>query len=220
MDTNWDLLRPVLFTSIQETLVMVTVTVLIAGVVGLLLGAALYATRPGNLLEQPVVFAVLNILVNIVRPVPFIIFITAVGPVTLALIGTTIGTGAAVFPMVLMASVVIGRVVEQNLVGVDPGVVEAARSAGAGRLRTLFGIVVPEALGPLILGYTFMFIAIVDMSAMVGVVGGGGLGNFAIMYGYQQFDWSVTLVTVVIIIVFVQAAQLVGNWLAARVLRR
>jgi D-methionine transport system permease protein len=103
---------------------------------------------------------------------------------------------------------------------VDPGVVEAARAAGAGRLRTLFGIVIPEALGPLILGYTFMFIAIVDMSAMVGVVGGGGLGNFAIMYGYQQFDWTVTLVTVVVIIVFVQLAQLVGNTLAARVLRR
>ena len=220
MDTNWELLRPVLVTSIQETLVMVTVTVLVAGIAGLLLGAALYATRPGNLLEQPVVFAVLNMVVNIVRPVPFIIFITAVGPVTLALLGTTIGTGAAVFPMALMAAVVIGRVVEQNLVGVDPGVVEAARAAGAGRLRTLFGIVIPEALGPLILGYTFMFIAIVDMSAMVGVVGGGGLGNFAIMYGYQQFDWTVTLVTVVVIIVFVQLAQLVGNTLAARVLRR
>jgi D-methionine transport system permease protein len=188
MDTNWELLRPVLVTSIQETLVMVTVTVLVAGIAGLVLGAALYATRPGNLLEQPVVFAVLNLVVNIVRPVPFIIF--------------------------------IGRVVEQNLVGVDPGVVEAARAAGAGRLRTLFGIVIPEALGPLILGYTFMFIAIVDMSAMVGVVGGGGLGNFAIMYGYQQFDWTVTLVTVVVIIVFVQLAQLVGNTLAARVLRR
>ena len=220
MDTNWELLRPVLVTSIQETLVMVTVTVLVAGIVGLVLGAALYATRPGNLLEQPVVFAVLNLVVNIVRPVPFIIFITAVGPVTLALLVTTIGTGAAVFPMALMAAVVIGRVVEQNLVGVDPGVVEAARAAGAGRLRTLFGIVIPEALGPLILGYTFMFIAIVDMSAMVGVVGGGGLGNFAIMYGYQQFDWTVTLVTVVVIIVFVQLAQLVGNTLAARVLRR
>lgn len=220
MDTNWELLRPVLVTSIQETLVMVTVTVLVAGIVGLVLGAALYATRPGNLLEQPVVFAVLNLVVNIVRPVPFIIFITAVGPVTLALLGTTIGTGAAVFPMALMAAVVIGRVVEQNLVGVDAGVVEAARAAGAGRLRTLFGIVIPEALGPLILGYTFMFIAIVDMSAMVGVVGGGGLGNFAIMYGYQQFDWTATLVTVVVIIVFVQLAQLVGNTLAARVLRR
>lgn len=173
MDTNWELLRPVLVTSIQETLVMVTVTVLVAGIAGLVLGAALYATRPGNLLEQPVVFAVLNLVVNVVRPVPFIIFITAVGPVTLALLGTTIGTGAAVFPMALMAAVVIGRVVEQNLVGVDPG-----------------------------------------------VVGGGGLGNFAIMYGYQQFDWTVTLVTVVVIIVFVQLAQLVGNTLAARVLRR
>lgn len=157
---------------------------------------------------------------NLIRPIPFIIFITALGPLTFLLVGTTIGTAAAIVPMILMASVVIGRVVEQNLVSVVPGIVEAARAAGAKRLSILFGVVVPEALAPLILGYTFMLIAVVDMSAMVGVVGGGGLGNFAIMYGYQQFDWSVTLLTVVIIIVLVQIAQIIGNRLAQWILRR
>lgn len=218
--TDWQLLLPVLGTSLQETFVMVIVTAVLSGVIGLLIGAALYATRPGNLLSHPVVFNVLNVIVNIVRPIPFIIFITAIGPLTFLLAGTTIGTAAAVIPMTLMAAVVIGRVVEQNLVAVDPGVVEAARAAGAGRIRVLFGIVIPEALAPLILGYTFMLIAIVDMSAMAGVVGGGGLGNFAIMYGYQQFDWTVTLLTVIIIIVLVQLAQLIGNLLAHRILRR
>ena len=218
--TDWELLLPVLSTSLQETFVMVIVTAVLSGVIGLLIGAALYATRPDNLLSHPVVFNVLNVIVNIVRPIPFIIFITAIGPLTFLLAGTTIGTTAAIIPMTLMAAVVIGRVVEQNLVAVDPGVVEAARAAGAGRIRVLFGIVIPEALAPLILGYTFMLIAIVDMSAMAGVVGGGGLGNFAIMYGYQQFDWTVTLLTVVIIIVLVQAAQLIGNFLAHRILRR
>lgn len=218
--TDWQLLLPVLGTSLQETFVMVIVTAVLSGVIGLLIGAALYATRPGNLLSHPVVFNVLNVIVNIVRPIPFIIFITAIGPLTFLLAGTTIGTTAAVIPMTLMAAVVIGRVVEQNLVAVDPGVVEAARAAGAGRIRVLFGIVIPEALAPLILGYTFMLIAIVDMSAMAGVVGGGGLGNFAIMYGYQQFDWTVTLLTVIIIIVLVQLAQLIGNLLAHRILRR
>lgn len=220
MNTDWTMLSPVLLASLRETFVMVTVTVTASGVAGLALGTALYATRPGNLLARPPVFIVLNLMVNIVRPIPFIIFITAIGPLTLALAGSTIGTTAAIVPMTLMAAVVIARVVEQNLVAVEPGVVEAARAAGAGRVRVLLGIVIPEALAPLILGYTFMLIAIVDMSAMVGVVGGGGLGNFAIMYGYQQFDWTVTLVTVVIIIVLVQAAQFLGNRLANRILAR
>lgn len=220
MDTDWPTLLPVLLQSVQETLVMVTATIVLSGIAGLIIGAALYASRPGNLFEQPVVFGILNVIVNIVRPIPFIIFITAIGPLTLLVVGTTIGTAAAILPMTLMASVVIGRVVEQNLVAVDPGIVEASRAAGAGRLRTLFSIVLPGALAPLILGYTFMLIAIVDMSAMAGVVGGGGLGNFAIMYGYQQFDWNVTLVTVTVIIVMVQVAQLVGNWVSQLILRR
>lgn len=218
--TDWSVLTPVLFQSLGETFVMVTITIIVSGVLGLILGAALYGTRPGNLYATPAVFHILNFIVNLIRPIPFIIFITALGPLTFLLVGTTIGTAAAIVPMILMASVVIGRVVEQNLVSVDPGIVEAARAAGAKRLSILFGVVVPEALAPLILGYTFMLIAVVDMSAMVGVVGGGGLGNFAIMYGYQQFDWSVTLLTVVIIIVLVQIAQIIGNRLAQWILRR
>lgn len=220
MKTDWSTLYPVLTESLGQTFVMVTITIVISGIAGLVLGAALYATRHGNLLEAPVAFQILNFSVNIVRPIPFIIFITAVGPITFLLVGTTIGTGAAIVPMILMATVVIGRVVEQNLVSVDPGIVEAARAAGAGRIRVLFGIVIPEALAPLILGYTFMLIAVVDMSAMAGYIGGGGLGNFAIIYGYQQFDWTVTLLTVVIIIVLVQIAQFIGNRLAGWVLRR
>lgn len=220
MKADWSTLYPVLTESLGQTFVMVTITIVISGIAGLVLGAALYATRRGNLLEAPIAFQILNFIVNIVRPIPFIIFITAVGPITFLLVGTTIGTGAAIVPMILMATVVIGRVVEQNLVSVDPGIVEAARAAGAGRIRVLFGIVIPEALAPLILGYTFMLIAVVDMSAMAGYIGGGGLGNFAIIYGYQQFDWTVTLLTVVIIIVLVQIAQFIGNRLAGWVLRR
>jgi ABC-type methionine transport system permease subunit len=103
------------------------------------------------------------------------------------------------------------------LVSVDPGVIEADRAMGASRFRIIWSVLIPEALGPLILGYTFIFIGVVDMSAMAGYVRGGGLGDFAISYGYQQFNWTVTLVTVVII---VQLAQLVGNWLARKALRR
>ncbi|MGB4137214.1 MAG: ABC transporter permease subunit [Microbacterium sp.] len=213
-------MTPVLLQSIQETVVMVVVTLVIGGLAGLVIGAVLYATRPGNLFQSRTVFAVLNLVINLIRPIPFIIFLTAVAPVTKAVAGTTLGTTAAIVPMTIMAAVVIGRVVEQNLVAVDPGVVEAALAIGAKRLAVLFGLVIPEALAPLILGYTFMFIAVVDMSAMAGYIGGGGLGNFAIIYGYQQFNQQATWVTVAVIIVIVQAGQLLGNRLAHRVLHR
>lgn len=219
-EADWVSLTPVLWQSVLETVQMVVVTLAIGGAAGLVLGALLYATRPGNLFENRWVFGCLNLVVNLVRPIPFIIFLTAVGPVTKLVAGTTLGTQAAIVPMTIMASVVIGRVVEQNLVSVDPGTVEAARATGARRLSILFGIVIPEALAPLILGYTFMFIAVVDMSAMAGYIGGGGLGNFAIIYGYQQFDQGATWVTVAIIVVIVQLGQLFGNALAQRVLRR
>lgn len=217
---QWETLTPVLLRSVGETVYMVAVALSISGVVGLAIGALLYATRPGNLFANPPIFFTANFIINIVRPIPFIIFLTAVAPVTRGIVGTTLGTGAAIVPITIMAAVVIGRVVEQNLVAVDPGVVEAARASGARRIGVLFTVVIPEALAPLILGYTFMFIAVVDMSAMAGYIGGGGLGNFAIIYGYQQFNTQATWVTVAIIIVIVQAGQLVGNWLAGRILRR
>lgn len=217
---QWETLTPVLLRSIGETVYMVSVALSISGIVGLAIGAALYATRPGNLFANRPLFLVTNFLINIIRPIPFIIFLTAVAPVTRSIAGTTLGTEAAIVPITIMAAVVIGRVVEQNLVAVDPGVVEAARAAGARRLSVLFGVVIPEALAPLVLGYTFMFIAVVDMSAMAGYIGGGGLGNFAIIYGYQQFNQQATWATVAIIIVIVQSGQLLGNWLAGRILRR
>jgi D-methionine transport system permease protein len=213
-------LLPQLGIAFRQTVVMVLITLGAGGIGGLVIGTALYATRPGNLAQNKIVFGVLNVLVNLIRPIPFIIFITAVGPLTMVVVGTTIGTGAAIFPMSVMAAVAIGRIVEQNLVAVDPGVVEAARSMGASRLRILFSVVIPEALAPLILGYTFMFIGIVDMSAMAGYIGGGGLGDFAITYGYQQLNWTVTYLTVAIIIVIVQGGQFLGNRLARRVLHR
>ncbi|MEJ3656267.1 methionine ABC transporter permease [Actinomycetes bacterium KLBMP 9759] len=218
--SDWDKLTPVLWLSFQQTVYMVFWTMLIAGVLGLLLGVALYTSRRGGLFQNAPAFHLLNVLVNIVRPIPFIIFITAVGPLTLLVMGTTIGTQSVLFPMSAMATFVIGRIVEQNLVSVDPGVIEAARAMGASRFRIVWSVLIPEALGPLVLGYTFIFIGVVDMSAMAGYVGGGGLGDFAITYGYQQFNWPVTLVTVVIIIAVVQVAQLVGNWLARKALRR
>lgn len=217
---DWETMGPLLSQSLQQTLTMVVITMLLGGIFGLIIGILLYATRPGNILQNTVVFNVLNFIINVVRPIPFIIFISLVGPFSLALIGTSIGTSAAIVPMTLMASVVIGRIVEQNLVGVDPGVEEAARAMGSSRARVLFDVVLRESIGPLILGYTFVFIGVVDMSAVAGYIGGGGLGDMAITYGYQQFNYAVTILAVVVIVVLVQLAQLIGNWLARRALHR
>jgi D-methionine transport system permease protein len=219
MSTDWSTLWPIFTTSIWETLWMVTVTMVVGGFFGLVLGILLYTTRRGGLLQNSPAYTVLNVLVNFVRPIPFIIFITAVGSLTLLTVGTTIGTAAAIFPLVIAASFGISRIVEQNLVSIDPGVIEAARAMGASPLRIIVTLLIPEALGPLILGYTFVFVAVVDMTAVAGAVGGGGLGNFAIVYGYQRFNWTVTWLAVLTIIVLVQVAQFLGNALARKALR-
>ena len=220
MSGDWSTLLPVYGDAIWQTLLMVVVTMVIGGALGLVLGVALYVTRHGGILAQGPLHTVLNILVNIVRPIPFIIFMTAVGPLTLLVMGTTVGTTAALFPLSLAATVGISRLVEQNLVTVDPGVIEAAVAMGAGPWRIVRTVLIPEALGPLILGYTFALVAVVDMTAVAGAVGGGGLGQFAITYGYQRFNWTVTGLAVVTIIVLVQIAQFSGNALARAVMRR
>lgn len=206
--------------AIWQTLFIVGIATAVSGVLGLALGIMLYATRPGNLLANRPAFLVLNVIVNIVRPIPFVIFVTAVQPLTIAVIHTSIGTNAVTFALSLLAAFAVARIVEQNLVSVPPGVVEAAQMAGARRLSILLTVVVPESLGPLILGYTFMFVLIVDASAQAGLFGGGGLGDFAITYGSQRYNYTVVYITVATIVVLVQAGQFLGNWLARRALRR
>ena len=218
--TDWSVLGPRLWSALGETLQMVSATMLLGGLVGLLIGLGLYTTRKGNLLSNPVVFNVLNVIVNFVRPIPFIIFVTAIRPVTYEVTGATIGVQAVILPMTLMAAVAFARIVEQNLVALDPGVVEAARAMGASRFRIIWSVLIPEALAPLILGYTFLFVGVIDMSAMAGAIGGGGLGDFALRFGYQKFNDEVTWVAVLVIVAIVQVAQYFGNWLAKRALHR
>ncbi|GAB3580902.1 methionine ABC transporter permease [Calidifontibacter terrae] len=218
--TDWSVLGPVLKDSILQTLLMSAVTLIVGGGLGLAVGVLLHTTRSGGLLANRALHTVLNVIVNIVRPIPFIIFITAVGPLTLQVMGTTVGTRAVLFPLAFAATFGISRIVEQNLVSVDPGVIEAAESMGASPWRIIRTVLLPEALGPLVLGYTFALVAVVDMTAIAGAIGGGGLGQFAITYGYQRFNWTVTGVAVVIIIILVQIAQFSGNALSRKVMRR
>ena len=218
--TDWEALRPTIVTAVGETLLMVGATIIMGGLLGLALGVLLNTTRRGGILENRVLHTVLNVLVNIIRPIPFIIFLAAMQPLTSVVVGTSIGTGAAIFPMVVMCTFATSRLVEQNLVPVDPGVIEAARSMGAGKLTIIRTVLIPEALAPLILAYAFLFIGVLDMSAMAGYIGGGGLGNFAIAYGYQKFDQTVTWTAVIIMIVLVQVVQGIANAIAKRLLKR
>ena len=199
---------------------MVLATLLIGGVLGLALGLALYTTRRGGLLANRAVFGVANLLVNVFRPIPFLILLMVIAPVTVALIGTRLGSTAMIVPLSFAATFGVSRIVEQNLVAIDPGVIEAARATGASRWRIVTTLVVPEALGPLILGFTFVFVAIVDMSALAGVLDGGGLGAFALDYGYKRWNYAVVWITVLVIILLVQVAQAIGNRLSRHVLRR
>ncbi|WP_200847135.1 methionine ABC transporter permease [Microbacterium sp. 18062] len=213
-------LLPQLLTATYETIVITTFALAIGGLCGLVLGLALYATRAGSLFPNRAVFGVLNVIVNTFRPIPFIILLVAVQPIARSFGIRGIGLEFAVFAVSIASLFAISRIVEQNLLTVRPGVIEAARAAGASRSRILFRLVPREALGPLILGYTFIVVALVDMTAMAGAVAAGGLGQFAIVYGFRQFNPVVTWAAVLIIIVIVQGVQFFGNALARRVLRR
>ncbi|AKK04936.1 ABC-type metal ion transport system, permease component [Corynebacterium mustelae] len=217
---DWSRLSGTFTDAIIDTFVMVSITMVVGGLAGLALGILLYTTRKGGILENRVVFGFLNLLVNFVRPIPFIILLITFGPLTVLVVGTQIGREAAIFGMSIAATFGVARIVEQNLVTIDPGVIEAARAMGANPWQIITTVIIPEALGPLVLGYTFIFIAVVDMTAMAGYIGGGGLGDFAIVYGYRAYDWEVTYVATLVIIVIVQFAQLFGNWLSKKIMRR
>jgi len=220
MYVDWETFWPKIVEATGETITMVLLTLIFSSVIGISIGLLFYVTREGNILENKIIFNILNVLVNIIRPIPFIILLVAISPLTRMIVGTTIGTMAAVFPMTIAASFAIARIVENNLVSIDPGVIEAAQAMGAGPIKIIFTVLIPEALGSLILGLTFITISLIDFSAMAGTVGGGGLGDIAMSYGYQRFETSVMIVTVVILIILAQGAQLIGNFLSRLFLRK
>ncbi len=213
-------LLPLLWDAALETLYVATAALLFGGLAGLILGLALYATRAGSLFPNRVVFGILNVVVNTFRPIPFIILLLALQPFARGLGLPGIGAPFAIFAISIASLFAISRIVEQNLLTVRPGVIEAARAAGASRARILFRLIPRESLGPLVLGYTFVVVALVDMTAIAGVVAAGGLGEFAVNYGSKQFNPWITWTAVLVIVVIVQTVQFIGNALARRILRR
>lgn len=220
MRVEWNTFWPRVLEASGETIVMVVVTLVFSSILGLGIGLLLYVSRKDGLFENRLISIVLNVLINVIRPIPFIIFLVAISPVTRMVVGTTIGTTAAIFPMTIVAAFAIARIVENNLVSIDPGMIEAAKALGATPSQIVFGVLIREALGPLILGLTFITVALIDFSAMAGTVGGGGLGHLAMTYGYQRFDTSVMVVTIILLIIFVQIAQYAGNYFSRKFLRR
>ncbi len=203
-----------------ETIQMVAFSLLFSTIIGLPLGVLLVVTRKGHLLEQTVVFTILNGIINILRSIPFIILMVAIIPITRAIVNTSIGTAAAVVPLVFYAAPYIARLVENSLLEVDKGVLEAAEAMGATPVQTIFRFLIPEALSSLVLAFTIATIGLVGASAMAGAVGGGGIGDLAITYGYQRFDTITMLITVAILVVLVQGLQSLGNISSKKIRRR
>ncbi|MBL0404838.1 ABC transporter permease [Microvirga aerilata] len=206
--------------STGETLYMVAVAALIATAFGLPLGIFLATSGKGELFAAPWVNRVLGVVVNATRSTPFIILVVAIIPFTRLIAGTSIGTSAAIVPLTIAATPFIARLIEGAIREVDQGLVEAARAFGASPLQIVLKVLVPEALPGIVLGLTLAIVSLLGFSAMVGAVGGGGLGDLGIRYGYQRFMPEMMLAVVVVLIVLVQAVQTIGDRLARHLNKR
>ena len=209
-------LIPILWEATLQTIYMVVVSGLIGTVLGLPLGVFLATSKRGELLSAPAVNAALGLVVNALRSIPFIILVVAIIPFTRMIAGTSIGTTAAIVPLTLAAAPFIARIVETAIREVEGGLIEAARAMGASPGQIISKVLLPEALPGIVLGLTLAIVSLIGYSAMVGAVGGEGLGDLGIRYGYQRFMPDVMLAVVVILIVLVQAVQSLGEWIARR----
>jgi D-methionine transport system permease protein len=206
-----DIVWPEVWQASLDTLYMVGVSTLLAVCIGLPLGICLVLFSSGNLVKNRFLYELLSVIVNIFRSVPFIILLIALIPFTEWLVGTSIGTNAAIVPLVIGAAPFFARLAETALREVDPGVIEAAQAMGASTLQIVFRVLLPEAKAGLVAGVTITAVTLISYSAMAGVIAGGGLGDLAIRYGYQRFQPDVMFVTIVIMIVMVQAMQMIGD---------
>ncbi|HCI45885.1 MAG TPA: DL-methionine transporter permease subunit [Rhodospirillaceae bacterium] len=199
-----------------DTLYMVAVSLLLGTLVGGPIGIFLATSRRGELFAAPWLNKVSSIVVNAARSIPFIILAVAIVPFTRALAGTSIGTTAAMVPLTISAIPFIARIVEGAIRQVEPGLIEAAQAMGARPFQIIRKVLVPEAMSAIINGLTLTAISLIGYSAMVGAIGGGGLGDVGIRYGYQRFRPDVMLTVVIVLIALVQIVQLAGDFLAAR----
>ena len=207
-------------TSLWETVIMVGVSGIVGGLVGIPLGVFLRLTDKGGILQNAPLNTVVGGIVNAVRSTPFIILLVAIIPFTRLITGSSIGTAAAVVPLTIAAAPFVARLVEAALREVDHGLVEAAQAMGATTSQIVWKVLLPEALPGIVAGLTITFVSLTGYSAMAGAIGGGGLGDLGIRYGYQRFLPEIMLAVVLVLIFFVQAVQSLGDWAVRKLSHR
>lgn len=205
-----------LLKSLAETLYMLSVSAIIATVIGIPLGILLVVTEKNHILSCPIMNKPLAFVINMIRSIPFIILMVAIIPLTRIIAGTSIGTTAAIVPLTLAAIPYTARMVETSIREIPSGLIEAAESMGASPLQIIYKVLIPEALPAVIQNMTVVIVSLIGSSAMAGTIGGGGLGDLAIRYGYQRFQADMMIATIVVLIVIVQVIQWVGNNLSKK----
>ncbi|HZJ88182.1 MAG TPA: methionine ABC transporter permease [Sphaerochaeta sp.] len=212
-----------IFDSTLQTLSMVLFSTIFSLILGLPVGILLTITsaeEQGGIIPMPALNNVLGRIVNVLRSFPFIILMILLFPLSRLLIGTSIGTTATIVPLSIAAAPFVARVIETALKEVDPGVVQAARAMGSTNMQIIVKVLIPEAMPSLVSGVTLTIINLIGYSAMAGAIGGGGLGDLAIRYGYQRFRGDIMLVAVIIILVLVEIIQVIGNAISAKLIAR
>ena len=205
-----------LIKSFWETCYMVFASTLLSTLIGVPLGVILTVTRKNHILPNPAIHSVLGAIVNAARSTPFIILMVAIIPLTRMIVGSSIGTTAAIVPLTISAAPFIARIIESSLLEINPGIIEAAQAMGASPMQIITKVLLPESLHSIVLGITLAIISLIGYSAMAGTLGGGGLGDLAIRYGYQRFQMDVMLATVVVLIIMVQLMQSLGDHLSKK----
>lgn len=203
--------QPEIWLSIWQTFIMVGISIIAAIIIGLPLGTYLYLSRKGNLYENRLVFLILDTFVNVVRSFPFLLLVVFLIPFTRFVIGTAIGTAAATVPLSIISIAYYARLVEQSLLDVPKGIIEAAVSMGATRQQIIFKFLYREARSGLVFGLTTATISFISYSTIMGIVGGGGVGDFAIRYGYQRFETDLMNFTIIVMIIIVLLIQFTGT---------
>lgn len=205
-----------LLQSANQTIYMVFVSLLLGSIIGIAFAITLVLTRRGGIKENKYIFGILSTIINIVRSIPFIIFLVFILPLTKFIVGTRIGSTAALVPLTLFIAPYLARLFENSLLEVNKGIIEAAKSMGASTFQIVIHFLLPEAKGSLILATTIGTIGLLGATAMAGVIGGGGVGDLALTYGYQRMNFKLMLFTVIVLVIFVQIIQSIGNYFAAK----
>lgn len=203
-----------LFPSLLQTLYMVSVSTIVSLILGVPIGVLLVITERGGIWEKPLVNSIIGTIVNVTRSFPFLILMIVLFPLARVIVGKSIGPTAAIVPLSIAAAPFVARVIESSLREVDKGIVEAVSSMGATNFEIIFKVLIPEAMPSLVSNITLTIINLIGYSAMAGIIGGGGLGDLAIRYGYYRFDGQVMVASVILIIILVQMIQLIGNNIA------